>query len=1450
MTTHELQSVFDVEVNGDEILDYSYISDENFLLLVALTSKGNIITLHRSSQQQQTCSSVSLLDIFNECWDPHLITLSPDASLVILILANENIILIPIRKLMNATWGDQNDAKPFEFSIESGVDPSHRLPTSIACFNSVHNSRTYIVYSNSKFVHIIDAEIRRFILSLSTDKPIQQLEVYSAPNSLDLWLILTHTTTQQSLIRIESEDLPLRENMAHTIPSEDIIHVDDFITANNSHNTLTAYSSQKRTLSILSGLIDRNEISSFSVPYTCRQTYYAPRLLVWVTEEESKVYASLPFTEIHESSSSVFNSLSQNQDLCESIKCKSKVLGFVPIPRADSELDQTLMVSSDGIFLLKPVVPLSTLALTQLNRTKFSKAIFLSICECTKKEPFTLYESIFREVVKSKTANLSKMVAGLIVLSVEMDFDIRKLSNLVNEMNQHDALIPYLSIRCEREKDNLSARQLLFETYMHKLWKLELNSNKKVELEEDIRQFLIKYEFDHEIVDVLLKHSLLSCVIVVLQRLQRTADSVSAKVVSFLLEKTKWSKFKSMDLLRVVNALQWPLLENSTKKQLNQLLMRYEGADSQRQLHEWAIFLQHATREYHIEPTISGSLFGYTSLAVLNRIPTFSMKATQWQPVGFGSNCTVIIADDRKVWAFGEFKAGNRPKMTNEKGIKKSDSRKRLHDDSADDMLTDTLPLFNLTKQPQELMLPSDVNSDPLGFSSVVCGTEHTILLTSSGRVFSYGKNRYGQCVTRLTEVCGQFARPVAIYAGHYHSAILDVNSDVWMFGWATHGQLATKDISNAVVPTKNYVLSSLNIKSIALGMAHSLFLSQNGVVYGCGFMDNGELLVDPQKLSVCNGRTKSWRLIEIKFSEPIEILACSYFVGVAVSRTAIYEWGTSPHALKMNAYLQKRQNAKIRAEQKLLDEIRTENTQLATNGITLAQQSSGSPVSTNLNDPLNTPMRSSMSRDHFKLRRICSWDLNQQPIRNLSVGYNHAAILTTAGEIYTWGRGADFQLGHGTKFDKSVPTQLIDPPGIVWSHVKCGRNATVAVSDRGFVFCFGRNDRGQLAVAANSSSPNQSSNAQKNITLKSKTTNKKLPFDLPVSACVNKPTVVAGIHCGVAQEILLQSSLDEELCRLIDSCDQSTLHEIAKQLRISPICSPTAIRIQFMAGDLLYGADNLVALYAANRPQIQCEMNELRKEQSKKKSSEPIEQNHNTMSPFSTHQSIGDDPTNGNVTPTKSINEQLNTRNHSTESPVAHVGVEEFERLLDLAWQPLSSHPSDDVRVVSALIFLLGRLPSYGRLSTDERLCRLVAAHIELPQPNSLTSSSTINRRPTNSSTSNSTDLSASVDYCTSATANRQRMSDLKTARDRAAALRRARVPGPSKLAVLRQRADQQIERFDFFAACGHYEAKRVEGSNARKAQQHRQRRCSRCVPKIIAPLLPPKVPGVLSPR
>lgn len=256
------------------------------------------------------------------------------------------------------------------------------------------------------------------------------------------------------------------------------------------------------------------------------------------------------------------------------------------------------------------------------------------------------------------------------------------------------------------------------------------------------------------------------------------------------------------------------------------------------------------------------------------------------------------------------------------------------------------------------------------------------------------------------------------------------------MCGWNIHGQLASSSIDNLTRPTRVIQLDSMIVKDVALGYGHSLFLTIQGEIFGCGFMDNGELIVDPQQLpfSVCNGKAKTWHLLKLDLPEPIEMFASGYFHGLAVSKTAIYVWGESPQTLKMNAFWRKRQNAKSKSDK---------NGKQSPN---LSQQPDEKI------DPSNSVLSNwqipeeniHLSRDHFKFRRVTDWDLNQHPLKRVTAGYNHSAILTQEGEILTWGRSLDCQLGHGTKADKPVPTQLSGPLGIVWADVKCGKSCVI----------------------------------------------------------------------------------------------------------------------------------------------------------------------------------------------------------------------------------------------------------------------------------------------------------------------------------------------------------------------------------------------------------------------
>lgn len=71
------------------------------------------------------------------------------------------------------------------------------------------------------------------------------------------------------------------------------------------------------------------------------------------------------------------------------------------------------------------------------------------------------------------------------------------------------------------------------------------------------------------------------------------------------------------------------------------------------------------------------------------------------------------------------------------------------------------------------------------------------------------------------------------------------------------------------------------------------------------------------------------------------------------------------------------------------------------------------------------------------KIRKLCVWDASR--IDCISAGFNHSALITAAGELYTWGKNLEMQLGHGNKKDRAQPSLVIEPRGVIWSYVQCG---------------------------------------------------------------------------------------------------------------------------------------------------------------------------------------------------------------------------------------------------------------------------------------------------------------------------------------------------------------------------------------------------------------------------
>ena len=83
--------------------------------------------------------------------------------------------------------------------------------------------------------------------------------------------------------------------------------------------------------------------------------------------------------------------------------------------------------------------------------------------------------------------------------------------------------------------------------------------------------------------------------------------------------------------------------------------------------------------------------------------------------------------------------------------------------------------------------------------------------------------------------------------------------------------------------------------------------------------------------------------------------------------------------------------------------------------------------------------------------------------VRQIACGSGHTVILTTHGEVYTWGRGDDGRLGHGDNGWKYVPRIAQSLCGHVMVQVTCGSYHTAAVSSTGDLFTWGGGMYGKL---------------------------------------------------------------------------------------------------------------------------------------------------------------------------------------------------------------------------------------------------------------------------------------------------------------------------------------------------------------------------------------------------
>lgn len=160
--------------------------------------------------------------------------------------------------------------------------------------------------------------------------------------------------------------------------------------------------------------------------------------------------------------------------------------------------------------------------------------------------------------------------------------------------------------------------------------------------------------------------------------------------------------------------------------------------------------------------------------------------------------------------------------------------------------------------------VPQEVNSlNDYHIVSVACGQYHSMLVTSTGKVFGFGKNDYGQLGVDSAEnqpipvqVRGGLDKLVAleIRCGYYHTVVLCGGAHLHGFGRNDYGQLGlgkanASAASNFQLQQQRFsqpcLIEDLEGKEIvrfACGCYHTVAVSDSGMLYVFGRNNHGQL--------------------------------------------------------------------------------------------------------------------------------------------------------------------------------------------------------------------------------------------------------------------------------------------------------------------------------------------------------------------------------------------------------------------------------------------------------------------------------------------------------------------------------------------------------------------------------------------------------------------------------
>lgn len=314
----------------------------------------------------------------------------------------------------------------------------------------------------------------------------------------------------------------------------------------------------------------------------------------------------------------------------------------------------------------------------------------------------------------------------------------------------------------------------------------------------------------------------------------------------------------------------------------------------------------------------------------------------------------------------------------------------------------------------------------------------HSLLLTSTGRVLSFGSGQYGalghgfsggkqlpdvlrpKYIEALAEL-----RCVCVAAGELHSAAVTEDGDVYTWGDGFCGQLGHADKRPQVSPVQvtNGGLDDESVSHVSCGARHTLAVTEDGECYSwglghCGVLGRSFTPYDHEPDAALAGLGGDEELEVDVAAPPNNPLQVDDVGNAVAARPNDGQIGNAYNLDDLMAHLD------LIANLSLVD-----------------------------------------SSDQCIPKQIDS--LAGIKIVGASAGHRHSLLLDDKGGLYSCGAGITGCLGHGDRLSQMVPMRInsFDDDDVKILQMSAGVDMSMAVSTTGDVYSWGKTDGGRIGL-------------------------------------------------------------------------------------------------------------------------------------------------------------------------------------------------------------------------------------------------------------------------------------------------------------------------------------------------------------------------------------------------